>query len=92
MQPQIRYDDGTAYERMMGAWSRIAGQIFLDWLALPPACDGSTLAAAAAPLPSCSWNDVRQPRFKGLIPLRRSYLLRAHDLWVGWPRFIGATP
>ena len=36
MQPQIRYDDGAAYERMMGTWSRIAGEIFLDWLAPPP--------------------------------------------------------
>ena len=33
---QIRYDDGVAYERMMGAWSRAAGEIFLDWLA--PSC------------------------------------------------------
>jgi ubiquinone/menaquinone biosynthesis C-methylase UbiE len=30
---QIRYDDGVAYERMMGAWSRAAGRIFIDWLA-----------------------------------------------------------
>ena len=30
---QIRYDDGVAYERMMGTWSRSAGEIFLDWLA-----------------------------------------------------------
>ena len=36
VQPQICYDDGAAYERMMGAWSRIAGEIFLDWLAPPP--------------------------------------------------------
>lgn len=33
---QIRYDDGAAYERMMGTWSRAAGEIFLDWLA--PSC------------------------------------------------------
>lgn len=32
-QHQIRYDDGAAYERMMGAWSRISGSAFLDWLA-----------------------------------------------------------
>lgn len=31
--PQIRFDDGAAYERMMGVWSRVAGEIFLDWLA-----------------------------------------------------------
>jgi SAM-dependent methyltransferase len=32
-EPQIRFDDGAAYERMMGVWSRLAGDIFLDWLA-----------------------------------------------------------
>jgi len=32
-EPQIRFDDGAAYERMMGAWSRLAGDIFIDWLA-----------------------------------------------------------
>jgi len=32
-EPQIRFEDGAAYERMMGIWSRAAGEIFLDWLA-----------------------------------------------------------
>lgn len=32
---QIRFEDGAAYERMMGVWSRSAGEIFLEWLALP---------------------------------------------------------
>jgi ubiquinone/menaquinone biosynthesis C-methylase UbiE len=42
-EPQIRYDDGAAYERYMGSWSRSAGEIFLDWL---------------APLPGLRWIDV----------------------------------
>jgi SAM-dependent methyltransferase len=29
----IRFDDGAAYERYMGKWSRLAGDAFLDWLA-----------------------------------------------------------
>jgi ubiquinone/menaquinone biosynthesis C-methylase UbiE len=29
----IRFDDGAAYEQMMGVWSRYAGETFLDWLA-----------------------------------------------------------
>ena len=29
---QIRFDDGTSYERMMGVWSRLAGDVFVDWL------------------------------------------------------------
>ncbi len=31
--PDIRFNDGAAYERMMGVWSRLAGDVFLDWLA-----------------------------------------------------------
>ena len=30
--PSIRFADGAAYERMMGAWSALAGDIFLEWL------------------------------------------------------------
>jgi ubiquinone/menaquinone biosynthesis C-methylase UbiE len=33
---QIRFEDGAAYERMMGVWSRKLGEIFLDWVAPPP--------------------------------------------------------
>lgn len=29
------FTDGEAYERMMGRWSRAAGDIFIDWLELP---------------------------------------------------------
>lgn len=29
---QIKFDDGAAYERMMGIWSRTAGDVFLDWV------------------------------------------------------------
>ena len=40
---EIRFDDGAAYERMMGVWSRLAGDVFLDWL---------------APKPNLTWLDV----------------------------------
>src|SRR5215468_987831 len=33
-QQPIRFDDGAAYDRGMGVWSQLAGQVFLDWLAL----------------------------------------------------------
>ena len=35
-QQPIRFNDGGAYERGMGAWSRVAGEVFLDWLAPAP--------------------------------------------------------
>lgn len=39
----IRFDDGAAYERMMGVWSRLAGEVFLEWV---------------APRPGLKWIDV----------------------------------
>ena len=35
-EPQIRFEDGDAYERSMGVWSRLAGEVFLDWLGPSP--------------------------------------------------------
>lgn len=34
--PQIRFDDGHAYEDFMGKWSLLAGESFLDWLGAAP--------------------------------------------------------
>lgn len=39
MTDTIRFDDGAAYERMMGQWSRLVGTAFLDWLAPAPGLD-----------------------------------------------------
>jgi len=32
---KIQFTDGASYETMMGVWSRLAGEVFLDWLDLP---------------------------------------------------------
>jgi ubiquinone/menaquinone biosynthesis C-methylase UbiE len=31
-QPAIRFSDGASYEAMMGGWSRLVGEAFLDWI------------------------------------------------------------
>jgi SAM-dependent methyltransferase len=33
--PRLRFDDGDAYEQMMGRWSALVAGPFLDWLAMP---------------------------------------------------------
>ena len=33
---QIAFDDGAGYERYMGKWSQLAGEVFLRWLAAAP--------------------------------------------------------
>lgn len=42
-QPSIRFADGAVYERMMGVWSALAGEVFLDWV---------------APAPGLAWIDI----------------------------------
>jgi hypothetical protein len=37
VEQKIQFDDGAGYEQSMGIWSRLAGDIFLDWLAPPSA-------------------------------------------------------
>ena len=32
----IKFDDGAVYERMMGKWSGLIGNAFIDWLSPPP--------------------------------------------------------
>jgi SAM-dependent methyltransferase len=32
-EPQIHFNDAGAYDQFMGVWSRLAGAVFLDWLA-----------------------------------------------------------
>jgi SAM-dependent methyltransferase len=39
----IRFRDGASYEAMMGGWSRLVGELFLDWL---------------RPAPNLEWIDV----------------------------------
>lgn len=36
MAEQIRFDDGSKYEHYMGKWSKLVGEVFLDWLAPEP--------------------------------------------------------
>lgn len=36
MTAQIQFIDGVGYEQMMGVWSRLVGERFLDWLVPPP--------------------------------------------------------
>ncbi len=37
--PRLRFNDGAAYENMMGRWSVLVAAPFLDWLALPQGLD-----------------------------------------------------
>jgi SAM-dependent methyltransferase len=65
---EIRFDDGAAYERMMGGWSRLAGEVFLDWLAPGPGlrwldvgCGNGAFTELVAERCSPAWIDGVDP-------------------------------
>ena len=76
-QQPIRFDDGAAYERLMGAWSQLVGQVFLDWLSPARASGGSTWAAATELSPNNSSSAARRSRFRASIHPKGSSLSRA---------------
>ena len=87
-----RFNDGAAYERMMGTWSRFAGEIFLDWLAPRlRTCDGSTSAAATAHSPNCLSTGARLRRCRASIPPRRSSHSPARGRQRAWRSSSTAT-
>jgi len=61
-EPCIRFSVEATYERMMGRWSQLGGERFLDWLVPPSAYDGLTSAAAAARAPNCWSSAMTQPQ------------------------------
>ena len=65
---QIRFDDGAAHERMMGVWSRLASEDFLNWLTPAPGqrwidigCGNGAFTELLAQrcAPAESWESIR---------------------------------
>lgn len=75
--PQFVFDDPAVYELMMGRWSALVADPFLDWLALPPGLASWMVVAAMAPSPSpCSGGKDQRQWWVSIHP-RNNWLLRA---------------
>jgi ubiquinone/menaquinone biosynthesis C-methylase UbiE len=82
---------GGLYERMMGAWSRLAGEIFLDWIAPRPGLrwiDGGCGNGAFTELvvERCAPAEVH-----GIDPSEGSSSTRGQDLRRTWQSSAKAT-
>ena len=50
MADEIRFDDGASYELMMGRWSRLVGERFLEWINVPDGARWIDVGVALAPI------------------------------------------
>lgn len=77
-EPQIRFNDGAAYERMMGVWSRSAGEVFLEWLAPRPSLRFVDVGCGNGAFTELLAERCTPKEIQG-VDLRPRSRLRAHD-------------
>ena len=88
---KIRFDDGAGYERMMGAWSQLVGEIFLDWLAPPSGLRWIDIGCGNGAFTELIVKRCAPAEVQELIPPKANWSLHAHDLRHAWPSSTRAT-
>src|SRR3569623_781765 len=101
---QIRFDDGAAYERMMGVWSRLVGEVFLDWLSPAPGLDWIDVGCGNGAFTELLVERCAPRAVVGVDPSEGSSALPAPDMppasrassgamrWRCRARMMGSTP
>ena len=89
---EIRFDDGASYERYMGTWSRLVGDIFLTWLAPGPGLRWIDIGCGNGTFTNKSSRAAHRPTFRELILLRLNSSLRARAQPRIWRSFTKAMP
>jgi hypothetical protein len=79
-------------ERMMGVWSRAAGEVFLDWVAPRPGLRWIDVGCGNGAFTELLVEGARQLRSRGSIRPMRSSHSRAHDPRRAWPSSVRETP
>ena len=88
---QIRFDDGVAYERMMGAWSKLAGGIFLDWIVPRPGLRWVDVGCGNGAFTELVVERCAPAEVHGSTRPRGSSSTRGHDLGRAWQSSAKAT-
>ena len=83
----IRFDDGAAYEQMMGIWSRLAGEIFLQWMAPPPKLRWIDVGCGNGAFTELLVERCAPSEVQGIDHPKHNSLLRARGRPAGWQDF-----
>lgn len=78
--PTYRFDDGAAYERFMGAWSRAANPIFLDWLDAPRRARWLDIGCGTGALSECIIASQAPSEVESIDPSRAQVEVAARKL------------
>ena len=77
--PPINFDNGATYEVFMGAWSRLVGDAFLDWLAPKPGLRWIDVGCGNGAFSGARWSGAaRRSRCSGIDPSREQLDFATH--------------
>jgi ubiquinone/menaquinone biosynthesis C-methylase UbiE len=77
-----QFSDGSAYERNMGTWSRLAGEVFIDWLASPAGLQWVDVGCGNGTFTELLIEQCAPATIKGVDP-SESQLAYAHNRPMG---------
>jgi SAM-dependent methyltransferase len=86
-QPQIRFEDGAAYETYMGVWSRMVGQAFLDWMAPPDGLSWIDVGAGNGAFTALLAERVKPAKVLGVDPSPAQLAFARKRAGLGMARF-----
>jgi SAM-dependent methyltransferase len=86
-QPQIRFEDGAAYESYMGVWSRMVGQSFLDWIAPPEGLSWIDVGAGNGAFTALLAERVKPDTVLGVDPSPAQLSFARKQTGLGMARF-----
>ena len=93
VEQKIRFDDGAAYEQMMGIWSWFAGEVFLDWLAPPSGLRWIDIGCGTGAFTELLVERCAPVEVQGIDPSEgRNSPLHAHDSRCARRSFARAMP
>jgi trans-aconitate methyltransferase len=90
-EPRITFEDGALYEQTMGTWSRLAGAVFLDWLAPPPGLAWIDVGCGNGAFTEVLVARAAPAEVQGIDPSEAHSPMPARDPARGAPSFARAT-
>jgi trans-aconitate methyltransferase len=89
---EIRFDDGASYERYMGTWSRLVGDIFLTWLAPSSGLRWIDIGCGNGAFTEQIVERCAPAEVQGIDPSEANSSSRAHARLRAWRNFARAMP
>src|SRR5262249_62303397 len=86
------FTDGEAYERRIGRWSRLVGETFLDWLAVPKGLRWLDVGCGNGVFTAVLIERCAPAAVSAIDPSEGCSATHEHAQTPSWPNFASVMP